>query len=173
MNSDPLSESRPAIGKRKRVRDVDQGLADPALCLVLEGSHLRPTRCDAGQIERVAMVASGVAAVVGDQIYLAEPRTGVIPLGESPDRDLAPEDRTGLVPERPFMRSLALSGESIRSIVAAEMFSIFRRTSVASSISPWRSNASIASAMHGARRLPAGPPKVAHTKRRGPKTSCP
>jgi hypothetical protein len=79
----------------------------------------------------------------------------------------------GLVPERPFIWSRRRSGASRRSMVAAETRSSLARTSGSIRSSPWRSMTSTISAMNGARRLPVGPSRVAHTRRRGSSISGP
>ena len=79
----------------------------------------------------------------------------------------------GLVPERPLTFSRRRSGESIRSMVAAEIETSLARTSGATSGSPDRSRDRTISPMNGARRLPAGPFRVAHTTLSGSRTSGP
>ena len=79
----------------------------------------------------------------------------------------------GLVPERPLTFNLARSGASIRSMVAAEIRTSLARTSGETSNSPHRSRTWTTSARNGARRLPAGPFRVAHTSFRGSRTSGP
>ena len=78
--------------------DVHQRLVDPSLGLVAKGAWLGPPCCHADKIERLAELAAGIAAVVGYQVDLAEPRTAIVPLGEGADGDLALQDRARLGP---------------------------------------------------------------------------
>ena len=71
----------------------------------------------------------------------------------------------GLVPERPFSFRRARSETRRRSIVAADIARSCSRTRSEHSSSPWRCRACTVSAITGARRLPAGPSKAAHTTR--------
>jgi hypothetical protein len=89
MNSYLLSESRPSRGNGS-----DRSTSCSAAkhhCWAL----LRRARTSVHPVftqvtgEGLAEVPEGVAALVGHQIDLAEPRGGLAPLGEGPDGDLA------------------------------------------------------------------------------------
>ena len=50
--------------------------------LVGKRPDLGPSRCDADDVEALAELSVGRAAIVGDEIDLQEPRPGVVPVGE-------------------------------------------------------------------------------------------
>ena len=94
MNSLPLSVSIPLIDRdRQRQACVLQGRVSPALRLVLQPVQMDPAGVDVGDGQRLAEVARGVAAVMGHQVDLEEPRLLLVPVGEGADRDLMLEQR--------------------------------------------------------------------------------
>src|SRR5664280_2879153 len=76
--------------------DVFDGLEHPDRRLVLDRSVDGPTGGDVSNGKGKAELATGVAALVADQVDLHEPRQILGPLGPGADRDLRFEQRAGL-----------------------------------------------------------------------------
>ncbi len=95
MNSEPLSESMPRIGKGKTPGVLDR-LGDPDRRLVRHRAVHRPARRDVGHGEGEAELPEGVPALVADEVDLDEARAGLVPLRPGADRDLGLEQRAGL-----------------------------------------------------------------------------
>jgi hypothetical protein len=153
--------------------DLHQRLVDPQLRLVAKGPGFGPPGCDADQIERLAELTSGVATVVGDQVDLAEPRSPIVPLAEGADRDLALQDRPGLGPgASAHPQAGPLGCQQAIDARGRDPKKLAPDLGGASEL-PGRSRAWRASAINGARRLPAGRPSAAHTNRSGSTMSSP
>src|SRR5674476_1687430 len=82
--------------KRELGNDVFEGLEHPDLRLVLHRSVDGPTGGNVSNRKGEAELATGVAALVADQVDLHEPRQILAPLGPGADRDLGLEQRARL-----------------------------------------------------------------------------
>src|SRR5215831_13466034 len=95
MNSEPLSVSRPQHGDREPPPDLMEGGGHTAMALPPQRLELDPAGGDIDGAERVQEEAGRALAAVRDEIDLEKARRGVIPLGESAERDLGFEPGPG------------------------------------------------------------------------------
>jgi len=96
MNSDPLSESIPLIGKGNAAPISRSAANTQRWALFFTAPGFGPAGGDVGDVQALAEVPSRVAALVPDTVDLDIAGLVLIPVGPGPDRDLALEQRTGL-----------------------------------------------------------------------------
>jgi hypothetical protein len=72
-----------------------QAREDMDLGLILHGDRLGPGGDHTGEIHRMAIVAEGTAAIVCDEIRLAEAGLDVIPVGKGSHRDVVLQEGAG------------------------------------------------------------------------------
>ena len=96
MNSAPLSESIPRIGKGKHRASAVDGLGDPDRRLVGDRAVHRPARGDVGHRQGEAELPERVPALVPDEVDLDEAGSSLVPLRPGPDRYLRLEQAPGL-----------------------------------------------------------------------------
>jgi hypothetical protein len=80
-------EGEPGADGGESVKDMTTGL-------IFRGFRLGPACGHIGQGECLAKVPVGTPAVMSDQVGFAEARTGIVPLGKRPDRNVVLQERT-------------------------------------------------------------------------------
>ncbi len=96
MNSEPLSESMPRIGKGNWPRRVARSPRHVDRGLVRDRAVHRPARCDVGHREGEAELPERVPALMSDEVDLEKARCLLVPLRPGANRDLGLEQRAGL-----------------------------------------------------------------------------
>jgi hypothetical protein len=145
--------------KRQPRAGHSQRLDDPRWVTKQERQALRPARGNIGQGQAMHHATAHHAAIVLDSVHRHEPRARVAPVGEGADRHPAADRRAqppapwaGARRRRPCVAAVR-SGLNNRSMLAALIMSIRRRTSVSSRQWPCRSRASIRSGSDALSRL--------------------